>query len=72
MVQRVLRRMRCAARCGAVVQARKWPELGFGGECVHGSKVVARSRKIGGGGSESDGRKKKEEWGQPLLEPPYL
>jgi hypothetical protein len=72
MVQRVLKRMRRGARHGAVVQARGRSELGFGWKRAHGSKTVAGSREGCGGGSESDGRKRKGEWVQPRLEPPYL
>jgi hypothetical protein len=32
---------------------------------ARGRMGVARSREICGGGSESDGRKNKGEWGQP-------
>jgi hypothetical protein len=72
MVQRVLTRMRRGARRGEVVQACGWPELGFGWKHAHGSKAVAGSWEGCGVGSESDRRKKKGEWGQPRLEPPYL
>jgi hypothetical protein len=65
-------RMRRGAQRRVVVQACGRPELGFGGKRAHGSKVVAGSREGCGSGSESDGRKKKGEWGQPCLGPPYL
>jgi hypothetical protein len=64
--------MRRGARCGAVVQAHARPELGFGWKRAHGSKAVVGSRGGCDGGSESDGRKKKGEWGQPHLGPLYL
>jgi hypothetical protein len=72
MVQRVLTRMRRGARCGAVEQARGRSELEVGWEHARGSNAVARSRETYIGGSESDGRKKKGEWGQPRLTLPYL
>jgi hypothetical protein len=40
-------------------------ELESGWEHTHRSKAVARSQESYDGGSESDGRKKKGEWGQP-------
>jgi hypothetical protein len=72
MVHRVLIRMRKGARHGAVVQAHGRPELGIGWEHAHGSKAIVGSQEGYGGGSESDGRKKKGEWGQPRRGPPYL
>jgi hypothetical protein len=72
MVQRVLMRMHRGTRRGAAMQARGRTELGFGWKRAHVSKAVAGSREGCGGGSESDGRKKKGEWGQPRLGPPYL
>jgi hypothetical protein len=47
------------------MQARGWPELEIGREHARGSEAVARSQEDYGGGRESDGRKKKGEWGQP-------
>jgi hypothetical protein len=54
------------------MQARGRPELEVGRARVRGSEAVARLRESNGGGSESDGRKKKGEWGQPRPGPPYL
>jgi hypothetical protein len=72
MVQGVLTRMHRGAQRGVVEQARGRPELEIGWEHVRGSKAVARSRESYYGGSESDGRKKTGEWGQPRLGLPYL
>jgi hypothetical protein len=59
IAQGVLTCMRKRARHGAVVQARGWPELEVGWKHARESKAVARSRESYGGGSETDGRKKK-------------
>jgi hypothetical protein len=48
-----------------VVQAHGRLELEVGWEHTRGSEAVARLRESYGGGSESDGRKKKGERGQP-------
>jgi hypothetical protein len=48
------------------------PELEIGWGCAHGSEVVATLRESYDGGSESDGRKKKDEWGQPRPGSLYL
>jgi hypothetical protein len=55
-----------------VVQVRGRPELEVRWERAHGREAVARLQESYGGGSESDGRKKKGEWGQPRPRPPYL
>jgi hypothetical protein len=39
---------------------------------ARGSKAATRLRESYDGGSESDGRKKKGEWGQPRPGPLYL
>jgi hypothetical protein len=72
MVQRILTRMRRKAHHGAAVEACGWPELGNGWEHARESKAVASSLESYDGGSESDGRKRKGEWGQPRPGPPYL
>jgi hypothetical protein len=71
-VKRVFTHIRCAARRGALAQARGRLELGFGREHMRKRSVVARTREGSGGRRESDWRKEKGEWGQPRLEPPYL
>jgi hypothetical protein len=55
-----------------VVLARDRPELEVGWERAHGSETVTRSQESDGSGSESGGRKKKGEWGQPRPGLPYL
>jgi hypothetical protein len=54
------------------VQVRGRLELEIGWEHTRGSKAVARLWESYGGGSQSDGRKKKAEWGQHRPRPPYL
>jgi hypothetical protein len=58
-------RMCGEAQCGAMALARGRPELESGWECARESEAVARLWESDGGGSESDGRKKKGYWGQP-------
>jgi hypothetical protein len=72
MMHKVLMRMRGGARCGAVVLARGQSELETGWERARGSETVARLYESDDGGSKSDGRKKKGEWGQPRSGQLYL
>jgi hypothetical protein len=69
MEHKVLMRMRRGERRGAVVLACVQPELEIGWARMQGSKVIARLWESYGGGSESDGRKKKGEWGQQRSRP---
>jgi hypothetical protein len=72
MLHKDLMHMRCEARRGAVALVCGRPELDNGREYTCESEAVARMRESDGGGSESNGRKKKGEWGQPRPGPPYL
>jgi hypothetical protein len=68
---KVLMRMRGGARRGVMVLTSGRSEVEIGWECARGSAVVARLRESYDGGSESDGRRKKAEWGQPRPRPLY-
>jgi hypothetical protein len=65
-------RMHGGAQRRAVALERGRPELENGWKCVREIEVVARLRERDDDGSEGDGSKKKGEWGQPRLGPPYL
>jgi hypothetical protein len=72
MEHKVLMRMGGGARRRAVVLARGRPEVEIGWKRTHEVKAVARLRESYGGGSESDGKKKKCEWGQHRPRTLYL
>jgi hypothetical protein len=59
MEHKVLMHMSGGARRGAVVLAHGRLELEIGWEHARGGEAVARLRESYGGGSESNGRKKK-------------